>query len=67
MIAKLTPVSNIFTYYYVTIIKDDELATIVITSSELKSIEARAERMNLIKQRSTIWSRLKLALQIIRG
>jgi hypothetical protein len=67
MIAKLTPVENFFTYYYVTIIKDDELATIAITSSELKSIEARAEKMNLIKQRSTIWNRLKLALQIIRG
>jgi hypothetical protein len=67
MIVKLTPVENFFTYYYVTIIKDDEVKTVAITSSEMKRIEGRAERMNLIKQRSTIWTRLKLALQVIKG
>ncbi len=67
MIVKLTAIENIFIYYYVTIIKDDEITTIAITTSEMIRIEERAERMNLLKQRSTIWSRLKLALQIIRG
>lgn len=67
MITKLTRIENIFVYHHITIIKDSEICTIAITASELEKIETRAERMQLLKKRSTLWSRLKLAALIIIG
>ncbi len=67
MITKLTAVTEFWTYHYITIIDNNEIITIAINNSELYKIQKRSDRLNLLRQRASLWQRLVMAYRIIRG
>lgn len=67
MITKLTAVTEFWTYHYITIIDNNEIVTIAINNSELYKIQKRSDRLNLLRQRASLWQRLVMAYRIIRG
>ena len=67
MITKLTAVTEFWTYHYITIIDNNEIVTIAINNSELYKIQKRSDRLNLLRQRASLWQRLVMAYRIVLG